>query len=352
MRYKCTVAYNGAQYCGWQSQRNGNSVQEIIEAALYDIAREKINILASGRTDAGVSAKGQVFHFDTERVMPARKWMGALNGRLPGDIHIMNVEEVSVLFHARYNVRMKQYDYLINLGPYDVFTKDIAYQCPVQLDIDKMIEASRYLIGTHDFTSFNSNPLSETPNQVRTVFDIVFHREGNLLRISYTGTGFLRYMVRMMSSQLIEVGKGKKEPLDVKKDLDACSKTIPRKNAPANGLTLVSVDYFRMIALSEQGMIREFLYEDHIPDDIVLSQAEKACREDTYPQWYALTGRHDQNIMGVLTIEENSASMQVMNEQGGMIWPSLKEQTEAYLAEKGIGKDAFSLTFEKNTKDC
>ena len=176
-RFRSTVSYCGAAYDGWQSQRNGQSVQEQIEEALHAIAHQKINITASGRTDAGVNARAQVFHFDCDMDLSARKWMGALNGRLPKDIHIMDVQETDHLFHARYNVRMKQYDYRINLGPYDVFTKDIAYQCPVSLDVEKMEEASKVLIGTHDFTSFNSNPLSETPDQTRTVKDIVFSRE-------------------------------------------------------------------------------------------------------------------------------------------------------------------------------
>ncbi len=335
MRYKCTVAYAGADYCGWQSQRNGNSVQEQIESVLHDITHAKISITASGRTDAGVNAKGQVFHFDTDLIMKPLKWKGALNGHLPKDIHIMDVEEVNELFHARFNVRSKQYDYLINLGPYDVFTKDIAYQCPVELDTDRMIEASRCLIGTHDFTSFNSNSLSETPDQVRTVFDIRFSREGDLLRISYTGDGFLRYMVRMLTSQLIEVGKGKLTPEDVRRNLEACSKDIPHKSAPANGLTLMKVDYFEMIALSQKGMIREFLPGDALMEGMDLKELEKAVREHAKPRSYMMTGRHDQDLTGVLKLTEDSVQLQILSERGEEIYASIEDQIRAYLEKEG-----------------
>ena len=305
-RLKCTVAYAGAAYEGWQSQKNGRSVQEQIEAALFQIACRKINITASGRTDAGVNAMGQVFHFDTELEMTPRKWMGAINAKLPKDIHIMDAEEAPPYFHARFCVRRKQYDYRINLGPYDVFTRDTAYQCPVRLDVDRMYEASRYFIGTHDFTSFNSTTLREMENQVRTVTDITFEREGNILKMSFTGKGFLRYMVRMMAGQLVEVGKGKLQPEDIKKMLDARSKTIPRRNAPANGLTLARVDYFDILAMNDEIMIREFLDGDSLPAGTVLSQLEADVREKNYPCMYAVTKRKSQEILGVCVQKDDS----------------------------------------------
>ena len=290
-RFRCTVAYVGAAYNGWQSQANGNGVQDIIEEAIFRVAKERISVKASGRTDAGVSARGQVFHFDTEKELTARKWMGAINCFLPKDIRIMSVEETDRLFHARYCVKMKQYDYCINIGPYDVFTRDTAYQCPVQLDIGKMEEASRYLIGTHDFTSLNSSPLSEYPDQVRTVKDIVFHREGNILRISYYGKGFLRYMVRMMIAQLIEAGKGRIQPSDIPEILEQKSRTSFRKNAPANGLTLVKVDYFEVLALSKEFMVREILDGDDL---------------SAYPEniTHVFTERHSQTVYGYFVPEE------------------------------------------------
>lgn len=290
-RYKCTVAYIGAAYSGWQSQASGLGIQDFIEKALFRITGEKISVKASGRTDAGVSAKGQVFHFDTEKDMTPRKWMGAINTYLPKDIHILSVEEKDRLFHARYCVKMKQYDYRINLGPYDVFTRDTAYQCPVELNVEKMMEAARYLVGTHDFTSLNSSPLSEYPDQVRTVKDIVFRREGNILTISFYGKGFLRYMVRMMTAQLIEAGRGRIQPGDIQTILESRSRTSRRRNAPANGLILSKVEYFEVLALSAEYMVREVLDGDDtadFPGDIR----------------YVFAERHSQKILGYYRAED------------------------------------------------
>ena len=340
-RFRCTVSYVGNAYDGWQSQRNGRSVQEQIEEVLHAIAHTKINITASGRTDAGVSARAQVFHFDSDMDLSARKWMGALNGRLPKDIHIMDIEETDQLFHARYNVRMKQYAYRVNLGPYDVFTKDTAYQCPVKLDTGKMEQASKYLIGTHDFTSFNSNPLSETPDQVRTVTDIVFEKNGNILTMYFTGKGFLRYMVRMMSAALIEVGKGKMEPEGVKRMLDARSKTIARKNAPANGLTLEWVDYFEVCALNEQAMIREFLAMDEkMPAP--LTKLEGDVKEAAWPRIYAMTTRSSQQLLGVFRAlsKAQGCVLEVFDENDLPKAQSLREQLTEWLRKNGTDEDA------------
>ena len=286
-RYKCTVSYAGAHYGGWQTQKNNTSVQAVIEEVLFSITREKITITAAGRTDAGVNAKGQVFHFDTEREMTPYKWMGALNGLLPPDIHIESIEETDTHFHARYCVLSKQYDYRINLGSYDVLTREYVWQCPYTLDVKKMQEASKYFLGTHDFTAFNATPLSEKPDQVRTIESIVFKREGDILTISFTGRGFLRYMVRMMTAQLIEVGRGKISPEEIQELLDTRSKTTVMKNARPEGLTLMKVNYFRVLAENEDLMIREFIGEEERPD---------------LPEVYAVSLRHEEKIVGYVQI--------------------------------------------------
>lgn len=341
-RYRCTVAYCGAAYSGWQSQKNDTSVQEQIESVLHEIAHAKINIVASGRTDAGVNARGQVFHFDTDLEMSARKWMGALNGHLPKDIHIMDVQETDRLFHARYCVRRKQYDYRINLGPYDVFTRDTAYQCPVKLDVEKMKEASKYFIGTHDFTSFNSNTLAETPNQVRTVNDIVFTQEGNILKMSFHGKGFLRYMVRMMAAQLVEVGRGRLQPEDIQKMLDARSKTIARKNAPANGLTLEKVEYFEICALDEEVMIREYLADDDLPEGKTIEQLEKEVGDHAWPRFYIMTYRTSQQQLGTMCAvsKEEGCIVEVHTETDLKRAVNLREQLMEWLKNNGAEEGA------------
>lgn len=242
-RFKCVVSYDGSNYVGWQSQTRNNSIQERIEEVIKRVSSEDVDIVASGRTDAKVHAQGQVFHFDTNFYLDSNRWRLAMNGYLPHDIYIRTVEEVDESFHARYSVIEKQYDYLINLGEFDVFKVNYAYQCRFPLDVDKMIEASRYLIGTMDFTSFCANPVDKFPNQIRQVKDIRFVRENQILRISYIGKGFLRYMVRMMTATLIEVGRGRIEPIAVKEMLEAKDKEVCRVNAEPQGLYLVRVEY-------------------------------------------------------------------------------------------------------------
>ena len=317
-RYKCTVAYVGANYEGWQSQKNKRTVQEKIEEAISVITQEKTSIVASGRTDAGVSARGQVFHFDTKREMPVRKWMYAINGKLPKDIHITEMEEAFETFHARYCVKMKQYDYRINLGPYDVFTKDTVYQCPYTLDVEKMKAASKYFIGEHDFTSFNATSLYEKQDQVRTVKDISFSMEGNILKITFLGKGFLRYMVRMMVGQLIEAGRGRIPPEEIRNILEKRSKTASLKNAPPQGLTLQKVSYFEIMALSDKCMIREYLEGDEGYTDLL--------------DQYVLKTRNTQKILGEMILKDAYAKIQVKDPSDREIVEELIPQLQRWMA--------------------
>ncbi len=335
-RYKCTVAYIGAGYQGWQSQRRGTSIQEQIEAALLRITGVRTKIIAAGRTDAGVNARGQVFHFDTGLQMRERKWQGAINGFLPEDIHIMQVEEKDERFHARYCVRAKQYDYRIHFGEYDVFEKDRAFQCPYPLDVELMEKVSRELIGRHDFASFCSNTYRETPDQVRTLDDIVFHQDGNILTISYSGRGFLRYMVRMMSAQLLDIGRGKTPPESIHEMLVHPSKDVTRHNAHPEGLTLMHVDYFEILALNSQGMIREYLTDDKLPPGWTLARLEKAAAENASPCLYAFTTRSSQQPLGRLILEQERSVLQIYDEESRGIVGSLLPQLTAVLStEKG-----------------
>ena len=303
IRYKCTVAYDGSAYCGWQTQKTGDSVQEQIEAALQRILGEPVRILAAGRTDAGVNAWGQVFQFDTERDMSERKMMGAINGFLPSDIHIRKVEKKDQLFHARYCVRSKRYDYNINFGEYDVFSRTHAYQCPYRVDIERMKQGAQYLIGTHDFTSFNSNSLKETPDQVRTIESIEFIEDGDRLTISYRGRGFLRYMVRMMTAQLLDVGRGRLEPEDIRRILEARSKTIARRNAHPEGLTLMEIQYFEVLAETDHLTVREVLPED----EAALTGTSTA---------YVLADRHTNAVYGIYTSNDTGGILTLWQDCG------------------------------------
>ena len=306
-RFRCTVSYAGSAYEGWQTQRKGTSVQETIERVLQRVSGQAIRITGSGRTDAGVNAAGQVFMFDTDRDLTAYKWKGALNGLLPDDIHIMAVEETDALFHARYNVKRKQYVYRVNAGAYDVFARQTEYQYCRPLDIAKMKEAAAVLCGTHDFTSLNRTTFEEKEDQIRTIDSIEITERDGHITMTFTGKGFLRYQVRMMSAQIIDAGAGKITPEGILQILAARSKTATNRNAPACGLTLQKVEYFEMAALSEDGMVREFLAGDELPEGLTLKEAEEAVKQQRIPRTYIMTERNSQRCLAYVTVTGDSA---------------------------------------------
>ncbi|UZW66830.1 tRNA pseudouridine(38-40) synthase TruA [Priestia flexa] len=242
-RLKCIVAYDGSLFAGYQVQPEKRTVQSEIEKVLTQMHKRKITIYASGRTDAQVHAEGQVIHFDTDLNIPLNKWKKALNSMLPDDIVIKYVSEVDSEFHARFNVKSKEYRYYIdrqeNRNP---FTRYYAYHYPYKLDYMKMKEASHYLIGTHDFTSFCSAK-TEVEDKVRTIYNIDLVEEGNQLVLTFKGNGFLYNMVRILVGTLLDVGQGKIDPVDIKAVLESKSRTLAGKTAPAEGLYLWQVFY-------------------------------------------------------------------------------------------------------------
>ena len=245
MRLKVTVSYNGANFVGWQRQSKGRTVQKIIEDVISVILNQPVEITASGRTDSGVSALGQVFHFDSNLDIPPLQWQKALNMQLPDDIYIKDVCVVSDDFHARYDVVSKRYEYCIQTGDYDVFSYPFVYQLNRALDIEKMRSCAALFIGEHDFTSFNATPLEVLPYQVRTIKRLDINDEGEKVRLIFEGKGFLRYMVRMITQTLIEVGLGRLNQQDVMLMFELNNKQACKLNAPAQGLVLVEVRYDR-----------------------------------------------------------------------------------------------------------
>ena len=313
MRYKCTVSYIGANYDGWQTQKKNTSIQEKIEEVLLRITNEEITIVGSGRTDAKVNARGQVFHFDTDLEMSEYKWKGALNGYLPDDIYIEKVEKVHDTFHARHTVKQKEYEYHI-MTKYDVFKKDYALYIPYELDVEKMKETSLAFVGKHDFTSFNASSLDEYPDQIRTINSIDFEVGNEEIIITFKGKGFLRYMVRMMVGALIEVGRGKMEAKDISALLTNPSRTAFSKNAEAHGLCLKKVHYFEVLALNGSGMVREVLADDDISNNIN----------------YVLTTRNTQEILGHFDGEV----LHIYKEKDFDIGNSLLEELQSRINEK------------------
>lgn len=243
MRLKVTVAYNGANFVGWQRQSKGRTVQKTIEDVISVILNQPTEITASGRTDSGVSALGQVFHFDSDFNISPQQWQKALNTQLPDDIYIKDVCAVSDDFHARYNVISKRYDYCIQTGDYDVFSYPFIYQLNRSLDLDKMRECAAMFVGEHDFTSFNATPLEILPYQIRTIKRLDIVDEKDKVRLIFEGKGFLRYMVRMITQVLIEVGLGRLNSQDIQSMFDLNNKQACKLNAPAQGLVLVEVRY-------------------------------------------------------------------------------------------------------------
>ena len=243
MRYKVVVAYDGNHYAGFQSQINGNTIQDEIEKVLKRIYKKDLRIIMASRTDAGVHAKHQVFHYDVDKESDTYKLKGSFNGLLPKDIHVIDIKKVKESFHARFSVKSKTYEYLINIGEYDVFLNGYAYQCFYKLDIDLMKECAKLFIGKHDFSSFNTSTYKEKPDQTRTITEFKIIKKTNILKIRVTGDGFMRNMVRIMVGTLIDVGRGQKDIKEVKDMLKNPNKGTKRYNISPSGLYLVNIKY-------------------------------------------------------------------------------------------------------------
>ena len=243
-RYKCIVAYDGTGFAGYQVQPGKRTVQLEIEQALSKIHKgDSVRIAASGRTDAGVHARGQVVHFDSKLQIPGERFKKALNAMLPRDISILDASQVDMDFHARFTSVRKEYRYRISLSEErDPFLRDYAYHYPYPLNLEAMKEAAQYLKGTHDFTSFCSAK-TEVVDKVRTVEEIIFNTSDDELVIQFIGNGFLYNMVRIMTGTLLEVGSGKKAPAEMETILAARDRIQAGKTAPGHGLYLWKVDY-------------------------------------------------------------------------------------------------------------
>lgn len=248
--YKCTVSYEGTRYNGWQKQGNTtNTIQEKIEEILSKSLEEKIEIAGSGRTDAGVHALGQVFHFHCQKPIfekeQCENFLKNMNHFLPKDIRITAIAACNERFHARLNAASKTYQYRIDVSPYgNLFLRNTSHHIATPLDIDAMKKGASLLIGTHDFKSFCSNKRMKK-SSVRTVYnvDISEDTSNQLLLLTFTGNGFLYNMVRILSGTLIEIGLGLRQPEDIVSILEGCDRGLAGHTAPAQGLFLISVSY-------------------------------------------------------------------------------------------------------------
>lgn len=242
-RIRLVVAYDGTNYCGWQIQPNGITVEEVLNRTLCKMTGEAITVIGASRTDSGVHAMGNVAVFDTESTIPPERFSYALNQRLPDDIVIVSSDEVPADWHPRYRNCEKTYEYHVLNTRISVPTKRLTnYFVSFPLDEKKMQQAAEYLKGEHDFVSF-CNVRTDVEDTVRTITALDILRDGEEITIRITGNGFLYNMVRIIVGTLIRVGRGFYEPEQVREILEAKNRKAAGVTAPPQGLMLMQIDY-------------------------------------------------------------------------------------------------------------
>lgn len=240
---KLIIEYDGKSFNGWQKQPTKLNIQGEIEKAIEEITGEKVDLTASGRTDAGVHSIGQTANFKTESQIPIEKFAKAINSKLKKSIVIKSAEEVDERFHSRYSVKSKTYRYIINNS--DTGTaiyRGLEYHIPMKLDIKKMQEAIKYFEGEHDFKGFKASGTS-SKSSIRTILKGEVRQEGERIIIEVTGNGFLYNMVRIIAGTLVDVGLEKIKPEEIPEIIEAKDRTKAGKTLPPHGLYLLKVEY-------------------------------------------------------------------------------------------------------------
>lgn len=240
-RIKCIVSYDGSKFHGFQVQDKYRSVQGEIQKALRNICQTEVIIHGSGRTDAKVHGRRQVFHFDTEKDLPPEQWKRAINHFLPNDIYIISSKVVSEDFHSRYSAVKKEYRYLLNIGDYCPFQTNYIYQYGRPLDVTLMKEAVNIFIGEHDFASFCS--YDQYGNTIRTLYEFGIVEDNGIITFRLVGNGFRRYMVRHLVGGVIQVGAKRMTIERLQEMLDSCGKIKCLHKAKPQGLYLYEVFY-------------------------------------------------------------------------------------------------------------
>ncbi|WP_189018561.1 tRNA pseudouridine(38-40) synthase TruA [Paenibacillus marchantiophytorum] len=247
-----TISYDGTAYSGYQIQPRADTIQYRLEQAVLLLTGERVKVISSGRTDAGVHAKAQVINFTTNSKIPVERWCLALNARLPRDIVAHTAEEVPPSFHSRKAAKRKTYCYTIRSARFpDVFHRNYEYHHPTHLNVEAMREALPCLLGEHDFTSF-CTVRTDKEVKVRTLFEVRMETETDELsatgkvgriRLIVAGNGFLYNMVRIIAGTLIQIGEGKRPSSDMQRILEAQDRAEAGPTAEAMGLTLWKVEY-------------------------------------------------------------------------------------------------------------
>ncbi len=244
-RWRCVCAYDGGSFAGWQSQPNGNGIQDHIEARLAEIFKTAVRVHGSGRTDAGVHARGQVFHFDAVWRHDPDKLRLALKARLPAAIQIKSVTRAAPDFHARFSATGKRYTYHLFEGDADPFTRPYAWclERPRRLDLDAMTAAAAVLRGRHDFSSFAADNGAELESPVRHLTRLDIDTRGRRVRLAFEADGFLYKMVRSLTGALVAVGEGRLDVTAIASLLAAKQRTAAVETCPPQGLFLEKVFY-------------------------------------------------------------------------------------------------------------
>jgi len=240
MRYLMTVSYDGSKYYGFQRLKNNKSVQKELEDALSKINKSKVEIKGAGRTDRGVHAFGQKVHFDLDIKITPERLVNAVNSLLSNYVRVIDCRYVNDDFHARFNVVVKTYKYVINMGMFNPIEEDYVYNYCYKLDIRSMKKASNYLIGKHSYKVFVSG---ERDNYNSEIFNIKFECKDDYLTITFVGTSFYRYMVRNMVGALMLVGRGKISIDEFKSMVDSDTNKYTYMTVPSNGLYLMDIKY-------------------------------------------------------------------------------------------------------------
>ncbi len=241
--FKLTLAYDGTDFHGWQRQPQLRTVQQAVEIAIGSILGVRVNATASGRTDTGVHAQGQVVHFFADTPLDPAVLIRAVNAKLPDDVRVLEVQEVPQSFHATLDARSKRYRYVMDNAPIpDLFRRRYAWHVPRPLDHEAMRRASAPLIGRHDFRSFETQWPNRT-SSVRTIFDLAIERFGHIVTLEVEADGFLYNMVRTITGTLVLVGTGKRPESFPAEALLAQRRTEAGPTAPPQGLYLLRVNY-------------------------------------------------------------------------------------------------------------
>lgn len=240
---KLLIEYDGTNYFGWQKQKIGTTVQGTIEKAIKKATGEEVDLIGSSRTDSGVHARGYVANFKTNSTIPEKRFRDAINTKLPDDIVILESCEEREEFHARYDSKGKTYTYtILNSEIPTAIGKNYSYYVRGKFNIEAMKEACTYFVGTHDFKAFKSDG-SSVKTTVRTISDLHIEIDGNYIKFFITGNGFLYNMVRIIVGTLLQVGRGTKTPLDVKRTINDGDRKGAGMCVPALGLVLEEVFY-------------------------------------------------------------------------------------------------------------